>query len=68
MIFVDELIDEFFPFQLAVAAEVDKQARFHASGLEIVQDLRFLFAGAPVHRFQFDNDLSVADEVGAIPS
>src|SRR5262245_14254706 len=64
--FVDKLIDEFSPLQFAVAAEVDKEASFHASGLEIIQDLRFFFAGESIHCFQLDNDLSIANDVGDV--
>ena len=47
-------------------SEVDKQTFGETGGFEVVDDLGFFASGEDLQGFQFDNDVSEANEVRAV--
>lgn len=47
-------------------SEVDQQTFGEAGGFEVVNDLGFFSAGEGLERFQFNDDVSKANEVGSV--
>jgi hypothetical protein len=48
------------------SSEVDKQTFGETGGFEVVDDLGFFASGEGLQGFQFDNDVSEANEVRAV--
>jgi hypothetical protein len=57
--------DEAFVLKRWVS-EVDQQTFGETRGFEVVDDLGFFSAGEDLERFQFNEDISEANEVGSV--
>lgn len=60
------LMDEALPFEFSNASKVNQQADAHTCSFEIVDQLRFFFAGKPIDCLQFNNDLVKANQIGNV--